>query len=170
MSPLWRVDAHCSCSFPPSTCVFMWACLGLGIVPQQLWSIYTSPIANTDVTALFKGKCKIAPVKKKKKACLTWDEMSPPHLWIWLQPWTVRFNIPSCLATSCQKWPARCHREANSYSEIYYTTNPPLALRIKSKLHLSNDRVSFCRTALWYLFALSPWVSWSFQWAEEVIM
>lgn len=110
--------------------------------------------------------------KVQDLSCLTkqvQSEMSPAHLWIWLQPWTVGFNIPSCLVTSCQKWPARCQREANSYSEIYYTTNP-LALLIKSKLHLSNGHVPFSRTAMWYLFVPSPWVSWAFQWDEEAIM
>lgn len=114
----------------------------------------------------FKSKMQDLSCWKNKKK----SEMSLPHLWIWLQPWMVRFNIPSCLAISCQKWPERCWREANSYSEIYYSTNPPLALLIKSKLHLPNDCVPFCRTAMWYLFVLSPWVSWSFQWVEEALM
>lgn len=60
---------------------------------------------------------------------------------VWLQPWSMRFNIPSCYAISCQKLPARCHREANPYSGTYYKTNPPLL--IKTKLHLSSDHVPF---------------------------
>lgn len=144
-------------------CAFVCACVGLGaVVSQQLWSIYTLPIANTDVTALFKGKSKTSSVKKKKKkACVR----CPFHISesVWLQPWSVRFNIPSCLAISCQKWPAGCYREANPYSEIYYTTNPPLQLLIKTKLQLSNDLLqgchvlSVCCLSVGFLVVLVSW-------------
>lgn len=58
----------------PTLCVFMWGCLGLGIVPQRLWSVYFSPVVSTDVMALLKAKCKIFPVEKTKKV---WDVSSP---------------------------------------------------------------------------------------------